>query len=77
MMDDACITPDDVCKHCAKNGCYEHCQKTDHGNHIPDPCSISHDPDTGGGRSLIFDISCVECGLSGSFNVSPEDINWA
>ena len=65
-----------ICKHCGEEDCLVHCQKTDHGNHIPDPNSISYDPGSDGGRSFIFDINCVECGISGSFAVELDDINW-
>jgi hypothetical protein len=40
-------------------------------DHIPDYDTFSYS-----GSELIIDTSCRECGVSGSFIVSPEDINW-
>jgi len=39
-----------------------------------------HEPEghtvTYSGDDLICDVSCRHCGLSGSFEVDPGDINW-
>ena len=42
--------------------------------HVPDWTTVTHadvDP-----RRPIFDIWCTECGQSGSFGLTPTDIQW-
>ena len=57
---------------CEKLECYEHCQSTasTDATHKPDPSSISHSDQD------VIDINCVHCGISGSFILNPDDINW-
>jgi hypothetical protein len=42
--------------------------------------SCNHQPEghtfTYSGVDLIIDVNCRECGASGSFAVSPDEINW-
>jgi hypothetical protein len=40
-------------------------------DHKPDEHTFSYS-----GSELIIDVNCRECGMSGSFAVSPGDINW-
>jgi hypothetical protein len=64
------------CKHCGKENCYKHCQSADDGKHVPDPKAITPDQDSGQGRGTdwIIDVSCVNCGTSGSLKIDPADI---
>ena len=45
-----------------------------------EPNECSHEPEghtiTYSGSELICDVSCSKCGISGSFQVTPDDINW-
>lgn len=67
------------CKICSADRCYEHCQKTTDGRHVPDPAGIT--PADGAGRNRgtdwIVDISCKKCGALGSTRINPEDVQWA
>ena len=63
-----------VCKICGDIDCSEHCQKTEHGQHIPDPKSAN--PPSGVEKSLIVDYQCTACGMLGSVGVDPDDISW-
>jgi hypothetical protein len=62
--------------------CWEHCGSTGNGRHERDPRSVSIVDGTSYGHGrLLFDISCAQCGQSGSFAVDvPDDdsggISW-
>jgi len=64
-----------VCKHCSEENCYEHCQKTESGEHEPDPYSITR-ADVDEGEGCVVDICCKHCGMSGSYKIEDKDINW-
>jgi len=61
-----------VCKHCGKDNCYEHCQKTEDGRHEADPMSGTIPP----GCEFLVDYTCKHCGQSGSLAVAEKDIMW-
>lgn len=83
---------EELCEHChnedsvdvQKVDCFRHCHAVPSGEHEPDPVTISIDPDvlkdllSSTLDYLIFDINCLNCGVSGSFSVeiNPNDIQW-
>lgn len=59
------------CKHCdSEVECFAHCQVALDGKHEPAYASVSY------AEGDVCDINCKHCGLSGSFQINPRDINW-
>lgn len=68
------VADEDECWLCGrlKEDCDAHCHEDPMGHHQPD-VYISH---AGPGNGLVFDVTCINCGKSGSFILNPSDILW-
>ena len=61
------------CKHCQSVlPCYEHCQKTESGEHAADPYSAAQADES----KFLVDYWCKHCHQSGAVAVDPKDIQW-
>jgi hypothetical protein len=62
-----------LCRHCQVFlPCYDHCQETEDGAHLPDPYSATQAEDT----KFTVDYNCKLCGQSGGVQILPENIEW-
>lgn len=49
------------------------CDKSPNGSHYPNPESVTRDKNA---APFVLDVACMHCGRSGSFVLTPSDINW-
>jgi hypothetical protein len=66
-----------ACKFCdrvdAYGTCYEHCQESVDGTHVPDWRTVSRDADAPNG---VVDVCCRQCGQSGAVTLTDDMVEW-